>query len=39
MSVITTVAILIVYVALWPMKGVIDEIRVGLIIDLLSTLP
>jgi hypothetical protein len=39
MSVITTVAILIVYVALWPMKGVIDEIRVGMIIYLLSTLP
>ena len=38
-SVITTVAIFIVYVALWPMKGVIDEIRVGLIIYLLSTLP
>jgi hypothetical protein len=39
MSVITTVAILIVYVALWPMKGVIDEIRVCPIIYLLSTLP
>ena len=38
-SVITTVAILIVYVALWPMMCVIDEIRVGLIIYLLSTLP
>jgi hypothetical protein len=32
-------AILIIYVALWPMKGVIDEIRVGPIIYLLSTLP
>ena len=39
MSVITTVAILVVYVALWPMMGVIDEIRVGLIIYLLSALP
>ena len=38
-AVITTVAILIVYVALWPMKGVIDEIRVCLIIYYLSTLP
>ena len=38
-SVITTVAILIVYVSLWPMMSVIDEIRVGLIIYLLSTLP
>ena len=38
-SVITTVAILIVYVTLWPMKDVIDEIRVCLIIYYLSTLP
>ena len=38
-AVITTVAILIVYVALWPMIGVIDEIRVCLIIYYLSTLP
>ena len=38
-AVITTVAILFVYVALWPMMGVIDEIRVGLIIYLLSALP
>ena len=38
-SVITTVTILLVYVALWPMNGVIDEIRVGLILYLLSTLP
>ena len=38
-SVITTTAILIVYVALWPIKGVIDEIRVGATIYLLSTLP
>ena len=36
-AVITTVAILIVYVALWPMKGVIDEIRVCLIIYFLFT--
>ena len=34
-SVITTVAILIIYVALWPMKNVIDKIRVGPIIYLL----
>ena len=39
LSVITTGAILIIHVALWPMKGVIDEIRVGLVIYLLSTLP
>jgi hypothetical protein len=39
MSVITTVAILVVNVALWPMKGLIDEIRVGLIIYVLSELP
>jgi hypothetical protein len=38
-SAITTVAILIVYVALWPVNGVINEIRVGPIIYLLSTLP
>ena len=38
-SVITTMAILIVYVALWPIKGVIDEIRVSPTIYLLSTLP
>ena len=31
-SVITTVNILIVSVALWPMKDVIDKIRVGVII-------
>ena len=37
-AVITTVAILFVYVALWPMMGVIDEIRVRLIIYYLSTL-
>ena len=36
-AVITTVAILFVYVALWPMMGVIDEIRVRLIIYYLST--
>ena len=39
MSAITTVAILVVYVAMWPMKGIIDDIRVGPIIYLLSTLP
>ena len=39
MSVTTTVAILIVYIALWPIKGVINEIRVGSTIYLLSTLP
>ena len=38
-SVITTAAILLVYVALWPMMSVIDEIRVGLIICLLSPPP
>ena len=38
-SVITTAAILVVYVALWPMMGVIDEIRVGLIIYLPSPPP
>jgi hypothetical protein len=38
-SVITTMAILIVYVALWPIKGLVDEIRVGPTIYLLSTLP
>jgi len=38
LSAITTVAILIVYVALWPIKGLIDEIRVGSLIYLLSEL-
>ena len=37
-SVITTVNILIVSLALWPMKDVIDNIRVGLIIYFLSSL-
>jgi uncharacterized membrane protein YbaN (DUF454 family) len=32
MSAITTVSILIVYIALWPVIGVVDEIRVSLII-------
>ena len=38
-SVITTVSILIVNVALWPLMSLIDEIRVGLIICLLSPPP
>ena len=38
MSVITSFAILIVYVALLPVSGVVDEIRVSLIIYHLSTL-
>ena len=37
-SVITSFAILIVYVALLPVSGVVDEIKVSLIIYLLSTL-
>ena len=36
-SVITTVSILIVNVALWPLMSLIDEIRVGLIIYLVHT--
>jgi len=39
LSVITTVAISIVYVALWPIRAIIDEIRVGVIIYFLSRLP
>lgn len=38
MSAITTVSILIVYIALWPVNGVIDEIRVSLIIYVLPKL-
>jgi len=38
-SVITTVAILIVYVALWPMKSVIDEIRAEEFFRLMDTHP
>jgi hypothetical protein len=34
---ITTIAILIIYVALWPIKALVDEIRVRLTVHFLST--